>query len=118
MDAKLLQRAVILGVDVVVEDQIGIGRAVQPAIVLDLVFQLTRAPAGIAERKDRLARTDAVRDRFQDIECRRQRDAVVDRERRVLDEEIARMKHEAALLLRSEERRVGKEGRVRWAPYR
>ena len=73
-----------------------IGGAMQPAIVLDLVFELARRPAGIAERQDRARRAVAARDRLEDVEGRGEADAFVDRQGRVLDEEIARVQHEAA----------------------
>ena len=89
----------IFAVDVGVEDQFRIGRAMQPAIGLDLGLELARRPAGIAERKDALARPGALGDGLQDVERRGQADAVVDRQRRVVDKEIARMQDEAAARL-------------------
>ena len=74
----------------------GIGLAVQPAVRLDLEFELPRRPARIAERKERAVRPAAVGDGAQDLQRRRQADAVVDRERGVLEEEIGGMEHETA----------------------
>ncbi len=96
IDADLAQRAQVFLVDIVAEDQVRIGVAVQPAIVLDLVLELARRPAGIAQRQDRVLRSGALGDRLEDVHRRGQADAVVDIQRRVLDEEIARMQHEAA----------------------
>src|SRR6185437_7421555 len=78
------------------EDQVLIGGAMQPAVLLDLLLELTRRPAGIAKREDRVVRPGAAGNRLEDVERRGQADAVVDRQRRVLDEEIGRMQHEAA----------------------
>ena len=54
-------------------------------------------PAGVAERQDRARRPVAARDRLEDVERRGEADAVVDRQRRILDEEIGAVQHEAAL---------------------
>ena len=59
IDADLAQRARIFFLDVAAENQLRIGVAMQPAIVLDFVFQLPRTPAGIAERQDGVLRTGA-----------------------------------------------------------
>ena len=96
VDADLAQRLVVLAFGVGAEDQLRIGRAMQPAVLLDLGFQLPRRPAGIAEREDGADRPLAVGDRFQDVERRGEADAFVDRQRRVLDEEIGGVQHEAA----------------------
>ena len=56
VDADRRQDAVVFAVDVGVEHQVDIGRAGQPAIGGDLAFELPGAPAGIAERHQRLAR--------------------------------------------------------------
>jgi hypothetical protein len=50
----------------------------------------------IAEREDGVLRSRTPGDRLEDVDGRGQADYVVDRQRRVLDEEIARMQHEAA----------------------
>src|SRR5262245_58949886 len=97
MNADLLQRLVVLAVGVAAEDQLGIGGAMQPAVMLDLVLELARRPAGIAEREDRALRSVAAGDRLEDVERGGEADAFVDRQRRVLDVEVARMQHEAAL---------------------
>ena len=67
----------------------------QPAVLIDLVLQLARRPAGITEREHRALGALAARDRLEDVERRGETDALVDRQRRVLDEEVARMQHEA-----------------------
>src|SRR5262245_32725218 len=69
----------------------------QPAIMLDLILELPRRPPGIAERQDRALWSLAAGDRLEDVERRREADAFVDRDGRVLDEEVARMQHETAL---------------------
>src|SRR5258708_2902601 len=74
-NADLLHRPVVLCVDVGAEDQFGVGAAMQPAIVLQLAFELARRPAGIAERQDRARRTGAAGDRFENIECSGEADA-------------------------------------------
>ena len=77
IDPDLAQGALVFFIDVVAEDQIRIGVAMQPAIVLDLVFKLPRRPAGIAQRQDRVFRSGTLGDRLEDIErsqsgkCRR-----------------------------------------------
>src|SRR5947209_7255674 len=68
----------------------------QPAVFLDFVFQLSRRPLRIAQREDGVLRPRSLGDRLEDIDGGGQADAVVDRQRRVLDEEVARMQHEAA----------------------
>src|SRR3954466_11142987 len=46
-DAELLHRAIVLRTDVGAEDQLGVGAAMQPAVMLQLVFELARRPAGV-----------------------------------------------------------------------
>ena len=75
---------------------LAIGLAVQPAVRLDLEFELARRPAGIAERQQRAVRPAPVGDGAQDLQRGGQADAVVDRQRRVLDEEIGGVQHEPA----------------------
>ena len=65
-----------------------VGRAMQPAVALDLVFELARRPAGITEREDRARRTIAARNRLENVERGGQANSVVDRQRRILDEKI------------------------------
>src|SRR3954470_9312785 len=86
-DAELLHRAIVLRTDVGAEDQLGVGAAMQPAIMLQLVFELARRPAGVAERQDRARRSGATGDRFQNIERGGEADALVDRQGGILDEE-------------------------------
>src|SRR5947209_6243983 len=97
MDADFLQRFVVLAGDVLAEDQIRVCLAMQPAVMLDLVFQLTRSPAGITQRQESFARSFSSRDRLQDVERRGEADTFVDRQCRVLDVEVVRMQHETAL---------------------
>ena len=56
IDADLLQRLGVFATDILAEDQIRVGGAMQPTIVLDLVLELARCPAGIAERENCAAR--------------------------------------------------------------
>src|SRR5690349_21323300 len=95
--ADLAQRPVVFRLDVQPEDEVGIGAAMQPAVLLHLVLELARRPAGIAEREDGAGRSGAARDRLEDVERRGEADAFVDRQRRVLDEEVGAVQHEAAL---------------------
>src|SRR5262245_6022473 len=97
IDADLLQRFFVFAAGVLTENQLGIGRAMQPAVMLDLVLELAWRPPGIAERQDRATRSVPARDRLEDVERRGQANAFADRQRRVLDEEVARMQHEPAL---------------------
>ena len=68
----------------------------QPTVLLDFLLELARRPAGIAERQDGIVRAGAARNRLQDVERGGEADALVDRQRRILDEEVGRMQHEAA----------------------
>ena len=97
IDADLFQSAFVFAADIGTEDQFRIRRAMQPAIALDLVFKLAGRPAGIAEREDGAGRPIAARYRLENVDRGGETDAVVDRQRRVLDEEIGRVQHEAAL---------------------
>src|SRR3954467_222467 len=44
-DAELLHRPVVFRVNVGAEDQLGVGAAMQPAILLQFAFELARRPA-------------------------------------------------------------------------
>ena len=88
IDADLLQRLFVFAADIGTEDQLRIGGAVQPAVALNFVFELAGRPAGIAERQDRAGRSVAARDRLENVDGGGEADSVVDRQRRVLDEEI------------------------------
>src|SRR6185437_3456299 len=72
------------------------GITMQPAIVLDFALELAGGPAGIAQREDRVLGPAAPGDRLEDVDGGGQANAVVDLQRRILDEEIAGMQHEAA----------------------
>ena len=96
IDADLRQRPLVLLIEVAVEQQIGVGRAVQPAVGLDLALELTRPPAGIAERQDRPVRALAAGDGLEDVDGGRQRHAVVDRQRRIGHVVVGAVQHEAA----------------------
>ena len=96
IDADLAQRLVVFAAGVAAKNKFGIGGAMQPAVLLDFLLELPGRPAGITERQDRRLRSAAMRDGFQYIQRCGQADAVVDRQRRILDEEIGRMQNEAA----------------------
>src|SRR5437660_5987076 len=96
VDADLAQGAAVFAVDVGAEDQLGIGRAMQPAVFLDFALELTGRPAGVTERQYRALRALAARDRFEDVEGGGEANAVVDRQRGILDVEIRRVQHESA----------------------
>src|SRR5262249_39199437 len=78
IDADLLQRLLVFAAGVLAENQLGIGRAMQPAVMLDLVLELARRPPGIAERQDRAARSFPARDRLEDVKRCGQADAFID----------------------------------------
>src|SRR6202790_5591405 len=77
IDPDLAQRAEVFFLDVAAEDQVRIGIAMQPAIILDFGFQLSRRPAGIAEREDRMLGPGAPGDRLEDIDGCGQANSVV-----------------------------------------
>ena len=89
IDPDLAQGALVFFLDVAAEDQIRVGVAVQPAIVLDFGLQLSGRPAGIAEREDGMLRAGAPGDRLENIDGRREANAVIDAQSRILDKEIA-----------------------------
>ena len=64
IDPDLAQGAEVFFLDIAAEDQVRIGVAVQPAVVLDFGFELSGRPAGIAEREDGVLRPGALRDRL------------------------------------------------------
>jgi hypothetical protein len=88
IDPNLFQRSLIFGAGIGPEDQFGVGRAVQPAIALDLGLELPGGPAGITEGENGARRPFAACNRFENIDRGGQTNAVVDRERRIFDEEI------------------------------
>src|SRR5215211_3894939 len=69
-DPDLLHRPLVFCADVHAEDQLPVGAAMQPAVLLHLVFKLARRPAGIAEREDGPRRTVASRNRLENVERR------------------------------------------------
>src|SRR5262249_37121647 len=88
VDADLAQRLGVFVLGILTEDQLKVGGAVQPAILVDLGLELARGPARIAKCKHCALRTIAARDRFEDVERGSETDALVDRQGGVLDEEI------------------------------
>ena len=61
-------RALIFALEVGVENQIGVGGTIEPAVLLDFGFELTRGPAGIAESENRPVRAVAGGDRPQNVD--------------------------------------------------
>ena len=59
-------------------------------------LELPGRPAGITKCEDGAGRPVAARDRLENIERGGKADALIDRQRRILDEEIGRMQNEAA----------------------
>src|SRR5258707_14402427 len=88
INADLLQRLIVFAAGVLPEDQLGIGRAMQPAVMLDLVLELARRPPGIAERQDRALRAVAAGNRLENVEGCGEADPFVDWQGGILDEEI------------------------------
>ena len=71
----------------------------QPAILLHFVLQLAWCPAGVAECENGARGAFVAGDGFENIECRGETDALVDRKRGVLNKEISGVQHEPALSL-------------------
>src|ERR1043166_708074 len=99
VDADLLQRLYVFVLGVLAKDQVEVCVAVQPAVLVDLAFKLAGRPAGIAEREHCVQRAAAGRYGREEVERRGETHAVVDRQRRILDEKVARMQHEATARL-------------------
>src|SRR5262245_26499019 len=97
IDADLPERLLVFSARVLAENELGIASTVKPAIMLYLVFELARRPAGVAESKNGALWSLPARDGLENIERCGQADAFVDRQRRILDEEVAGMQHESAL---------------------
>src|SRR6478672_8643590 len=68
----------------------------QPAICLDLAFELARRPSGIAECEQRLVGSGALSDVAQDVDGGGEAHAFVDGERALLLEIVGAMQDEAA----------------------
>src|ERR1700676_295815 len=77
LDADLFQGQGVFALGIGAEDELAIGRAVQPAVLVNLGLELTRRPARIAEREHRTRRSGAAGDRLEDVEGRGQTDALV-----------------------------------------
>src|SRR5256885_13922960 len=97
INPDLLEGIDVLAAGIGPEYQVRIRCAVQPSVMLDLVLELPRRPAGIAQRQDGAARPRSASDRLENIECRSEADAFVDRQRRIFDEKVTGMQHTAAL---------------------
>ena len=96
IDPDLAQGAPIFAVDLRIEDQLRVGRAIEPTIGMDLVFELPGRPAGVAEREQRLVGSGALGDVAQDIDGGGEADAFVDRQRAFGLEIVRAMQHETA----------------------
>src|SRR5271156_6943848 len=83
IDTDLLQRLFIFRGDIGAEDQIRIRRAMQPAVSLNLAFELARSPTGVAEREDRARRPIAAGNCLENIERRCEANAIVDWQGRI-----------------------------------
>src|SRR5690242_17992349 len=68
----------------------------QPAIVLNLLLELTGRPTGVTQRKHRSIGSIASRDCFENVDSGGEADTLGDRQRRIVDEKIGRVQHEAA----------------------
>ena len=84
IDADLADAAFPLVGQLVVEDQLVVGRHAQPGVGLDLRVELARAPAGIAEGEQAALRALAGGDVAQDVERRGEADGIADIERGVV----------------------------------
>src|SRR5258708_36985837 len=93
MNAELPERPIVFGADVGAEDQVGIGGAMQPAILLNLGLELPAPPSRIAERQQRLPRTAAFCDCLEDVERGGQADTVINRQGRILRKVIPLMQN-------------------------
>src|SRR5947209_12996006 len=99
VDADPPQRLLIFQLYRRIENKRRIGRAVQPAIVLDFGLKLARCPAGIAERVDGAIRPCPFGNGAQDVDGGSQRDAIVNRQRGIVDEVIGGMQDKASARL-------------------
>src|SRR5215203_2725287 len=99
MDADLGKRPLVFAVVVGIEQNSLVDGGVQPAVRLDFALQLPRRPTGIPERQERLMRSPALGDGAQYLQSRGEGDSVVHRQRRVIEEEVRGMQHEAAARL-------------------
>jgi EAL domain-containing protein (putative c-di-GMP-specific phosphodiesterase class I) len=95
VDADLGQGPLVLVVEVAIEQEIEVRRAMQPAVGLDLVLELPRPPAGVSKRQDRPVRARPAGDCPQDLHRGRERDVIVDRQRRIGGEIVRAVQHEA-----------------------
>src|SRR5262249_15254875 len=81
-------------VAIIVEDDLRVYWRYEPSIAREFTFQLIRAPSGIAESNETLARTLVVANGTQDVGARRHRDSPIDIDR--FDPPIVRtMDHES-----------------------
>ena len=94
-DAEPGKRSTPLRLRIGSEHQCRIGLAMDPAVELELVLHLARAPAGIAEREQRVLRPAPLGDGAQDVERRGQRYVLGHRKGRVAALVVAAMQHEA-----------------------
>src|SRR6476646_10452893 len=95
-DADLAERAIIFAVDFRIENQLWVGRAMQPAIGLDLALELPGRPPGIAECEQRLVGAGALGDVAQDVDGGGEAHALVDRQRALGLEIVGAVQDEAA----------------------
>ena len=81
IDAKGAQSTKIFGVKLLIKKDFSIQRTDHPAIVLDLGFELSRGPTGIAEGEDGILRTLASGDGLEDVDGGGEPDLVSRRDR-------------------------------------
>src|ERR1700676_4462878 len=79
LDADLFQGQRVFALGIGAEDELAIGRAVQPAVLVNLALELAGRPARIAEREHRAGGSVAARNRLEDVESGGETNALVDR---------------------------------------
>src|SRR5690606_8692888 len=95
VDAKPGEQAIIFACEIVIEQEVLLGGAGQPAIAADFLFELSRAPARIAQRHERPGRSPSRRDSAQYVDGGRKAKLVGDRNGG-LHLVVRRMQHETA----------------------
>ena len=63
-------------VPVLVEDEGRVGLGNPPGVLFDLMLELVRSPAGVAEGDEELCRPSLVANILQDLQVRRHRNAI------------------------------------------
>ena len=81
-----------------IEDDVEVGRAAQPRVVQNLVLELPRPPARVAERNENVPRASSGDERVEDVARHGDRDVLALHRQRVLPRTGRAMQDEAALL--------------------